>query len=126
MAGRSKRRHRAHSLPGPLRCIVALEHRVSDRGTADDSRAQRGIFRLRAGFELAAFPVARSGRQLATLAMKSAMIETESEMAGRARESTSSSVRRESSKAAPASAVAARARLRFFPEIGTSCWRMKL
>src|SRR5260370_25357731 len=84
MASRSKRRHRAHSLLGPLRCIAALEHRVSDRGTAGDSRAQRGIFRLRPGFELAAFPVARSGRQLATLAMKSAVVETESEMAGRA------------------------------------------
>src|SRR5207244_8725441 len=84
MAGRSKRRRRARALPGPLRCIAALEHRVSDRGTAGDSRAQRGIFRLRPGFALAAFPVARSGRQLATLAMKSAVVETESEMARRA------------------------------------------
>src|SRR6266481_2436081 len=84
MAGRSKRRRRARSLLGPLRCIAALEHRVSDRGTAGDSRAQRGIFRLRPGFELAAFPVARSGRQLATLAMKSAVVEMESETAGRA------------------------------------------
>src|SRR6266404_3881999 len=84
MADRSKRPRRAHSLPGPLRCIAALEHRVSDLGTAGDSRAQRGIFRLRPGFELAAFPVVRSGRQLATLAMKSAMVETESEMAERA------------------------------------------
>src|SRR4029077_2001760 len=84
MAGRSKRRRRAHSLLVPLRCIAALEHRVSDRGTAGDSRAQGGIFRLRPGFELAAFPVARSGRQLATLAMKSAVVETEPEMAGQA------------------------------------------
>src|SRR5947208_14269763 len=84
MAGRSKRRRRARSRLGPLRCIVALEHRVSGRGTAGDSPAQRGIFRLRPGFELAAFPVARSGRQLATSVMKSAVVETESEMAGRA------------------------------------------
>src|SRR6266513_1542365 len=84
MADRSKRLHRAHSLLGPLRCIAALEHRGSDRGTAGDSRAQRGILRLRPGFELAAFPVARSGRQLATLAMKSAVVETKSAMAGRA------------------------------------------
>src|SRR5260370_24112834 len=82
MAARSKRRRRVHSLLAPLRCIAALEHRVSDRGTAGDSRAQRGIFRLRPGSALAAFPVARSGRQLATHAMKSAVVETESERAG--------------------------------------------
>src|SRR6266550_5237067 len=79
----SKLRRRARSLPGPLRCIAALEHRVSDRGTTGDSRAQGGIFRLRPGFELAAFPVVRSRRQLATLAMKSAVVEKESEMAER-------------------------------------------
>src|SRR6266576_2398383 len=84
MAGRSERRHRARSPLGQLRCIAALEHRVSDRGTTGDSRAQCGIFRLRRGFELAAFPVVRSGRQLAALAMKSAVIETDSEMAQRA------------------------------------------
>src|SRR2546430_10244353 len=84
MAGQSKRRRRAHSLLGPLRCIAALEHRVSDRRTAGDSRAQGETFRLRPGFELAAFPVVRSRRQLATLAMKSAVVETESEKAGRA------------------------------------------
>src|SRR5438094_10549851 len=84
MAGRSKRRHRARSRLGPLRYIAGLEHRVSDRGTTGDSQAQGGIFRLRRGFVLAAFPVARSGRQLATFAMKSAVVETESEMAGRA------------------------------------------
>src|SRR6266516_1444405 len=83
MAGRSKRRHRARSLLGPLRYIAGLEHRVSDRGTTGDSQAQGGIFRLRRGFVLAAFPVVRSGLQLATLAMKSAVVETESEMAGR-------------------------------------------
>src|SRR6266487_4649841 len=84
MAGRSKRRYRARSLPGPLRCIAVLEHRLSDRRTTGDSPAESGIFRLRPGFERVAFPVVRSGRQLATLAMKSAVVETESEMAGRA------------------------------------------
>src|SRR5438046_9355874 len=83
MAGRSKRRHRARSRLRPLRCIAGLERRVSDRGTTGDSQAQGGIFRLRPGFELAAFPVARSGRQLATFVMKSAVVETESEIAGR-------------------------------------------
>src|SRR5439155_20595420 len=83
MAGRSKRRHRARSLLGPLRYIAGLEHRVSDRGTTGDSQAPGGIFRLRRGFVLAAFPVVRSGLQLATLAMKRAVVETESEMAGR-------------------------------------------
>src|SRR3984893_4547319 len=101
MAGRSKCRHRARSLPGPLRCIAALEHRVSDRRTTGDSRAQRGIFRLRPGFALAAFPVARSGRQLATLAGKSAVIETESEMAGQAATALADSSARSSAIARP-------------------------
>ena len=39
----------------------------------------------------------------------------------RAREMTSSSMRRKSSNASPASAVAARARLRFLPVSGNSC-----